>query len=120
MKRPVKNRDGFTLIEVMVALAILSGAVITLVASFNYHLGAADRSRQEVLSTVLGMEKIEETRLAGSSSGLEGDFGEAYPGFSWKLLEEDSGLKGVKRHELKVSNGKGAPLSLVYFSKEEE
>jgi len=113
------DSKGFTLIEVMVALAILSGAVFMLIGSFNFHLGASERSRAEVLSTVLGMEKIEEMRLAGGASGLEGGFGEAYPEFSWTLLEEDSGLKGVKRHELKVTNGKGAPLSLVYFSKEE-
>lgn len=118
MKSQAGDR-GFTLIEVIAALAILSGAVVMLLSSFNYHLGAAARSREEVLSTVLGMEKIEEMRLAGGGSSLEGGFGEAYPEFRWTLLEEDSGLKGVKRHELKVTNGKGAPLSLVYFSKEE-
>ncbi|OGP13453.1 MAG: hypothetical protein A2054_05365 [Deltaproteobacteria bacterium GWA2_55_10] len=119
MKNQARDK-GFTLIEVVAALAILSGAVVMLLSSFNYHLGAAARSRDEVLSTVLGMEKIEEMRLAGGKGGLEGDFGEAYPEFRWTLLEEDSGLKGVKRNEFKVTNGKGAPISLVYFSRDEE
>ncbi len=119
MKMPLNDRGGFTLIEVMVALAILTGSVAMLIGSFNFHLGTTARSREEVIATVLGMEKIEEARLSGGSVGLEGDFGEAYPEYSWTLLEEDSGLKGVKRLELKVTNGKGAPLSLVYFNKEE-
>lgn len=113
-KRTVKSQGGFTFIEVMVALAITAGVVTALVVSFNYHLGAAWRTRDDVVAAVLGAGKIEEIKLEGIKA-REGDFGDGFEGFSWTLLEEDSGLKGVKRIELKVMREKGAPVSFVSY-----
>ena len=103
----------------MVALAILSGAVVALLASFNYHLGVASGSRDEVLATALGLEKMEEIKLGGKAEALEGTFGKAYPEYRWSLVQEDTALKGIKRLELKVSREKGRPFFLVSYIKQE-
>lgn len=116
--RSLRGQGGFTFIEVMVALAITAGVVTTLVVSFNYHLGGAYRTRDDVIAAALGAEKLERVKLEGIT-GREGDFGEAFAGYSWKLVEEDSGLEGVKRIELKVSREKGSPISFVSYLKRE-
>lgn len=116
--RRADKQAGFTFIEVMVALAITAGVVTALVVSFNYHLGSAWRSRDDVVVSVLGAAKLEEIKLEGIRA-REGDFGEGFEGFSWTLLEEDSGLKGVKRLELKVNREKGAPVSFVSYLRSE-
>lgn len=111
------DKKGFTLLEVMIALAVLSGAVAILVTSFNYHLNVAARSSQDVVSTVIGLQKMEELKLEGRLSALEGGFGEGFPGYAWELASEDTELKGVKRLELKVSHD-GSILSLISFVRE--
>jgi len=98
----------------MVALAITAGVVTTLVVSFNYHLGGASYSRQEVIAASLGAEKLERIRLEGITA-REGDFGEGYEGYTWALVEEDTELKGVKRLELKVVREKGPVVSFVSY-----
>lgn len=98
----------------MVALAITAGVVVSLVVSFNYQLGAASRSREDVIIASLGAQKLERIKLEGIVS-REGDFGEGYEGYSWTLVEEDSELKGVKRLELKVVRKNGPPVSFVSY-----
>ncbi|WKZ33989.1 MAG: type II secretion system protein [Thermodesulfobacteriota bacterium] len=111
------DKRGFTLIEAMIALAVLSGAVAILVTSFNYHLNVAARSSREAVSVVLGLQKIEELKLEGRLSALEGGFGEGFAGYNWELVSEDTELKGVKRLELKVGH-EGSFFSLVSFVRE--
>lgn len=115
------DKKGFTLLEVMVALAVLSGAVAILVTSFNYHLSAAARSSQEVVSVVLGLQKMEELRLEGSLAAAALDSGggswEAFPGYTWELAGEDTELTGVMRVELKVGHD-GSFFSIISFVKE--
>lgn len=102
----------------MVALAITAGVVTALVVSFNFHLGGAYRSRDDVVAAALGAKKLEEIKLEGIVA-REGDFGEGFEGFSWTIIEEDTGLKGVKRLELKVIREKGSSVSFVSYLKRE-
>lgn len=112
------DKKGFTLIEVVVSLAILSGAVMMLLASFNYHLGVASQVREDVLTAVLATGKMQELRMEGYAAATEGTFGEPFTGYRWSIVKEDSGLEGVKRLELKVGHEKGRALSLVSFIQE--
>lgn len=109
----VKGQGGFTFMEVMVALAITAGVVTALVVSFNYHLGASSRTRDEVISSVLGAKKLEDIRIEGITE-REGVF-EGFEGLSWRLVEEDSGMEGVKRIELIVTGKEGQAISFVSF-----
>ena len=84
--------------------------------SFNYHLGGAALSREDVIVAALGAQKLERIKLEGIVE-REGDFGEGFEGFTWTLVEEDSELKGVKRLELKVGRKNGAPVSFVSYLK---
>jgi prepilin-type N-terminal cleavage/methylation domain-containing protein len=84
---------GFTLIEIMVALAILGTALFVLLEA---HYGAmrlfSDAKDQvevnNLLERALGVAETEV--VAGSTSG-NGDFGKRYPGFSYSYRADELG-----------------------------
>ena len=49
----------------MIALAIVSGVVTTVITSLNFHLSAVERNRDKVVATFLARQIYEETRLFG-------------------------------------------------------
>ncbi len=85
MKLPAPCRRGFTLLEVMVAMAILAIALTTLIGSQNQSLFVAGEADFSFQSSLLAQQKMNEI-LAAADVSLEtsGDFGEEYPGFFWK------------------------------------
>lgn len=103
---------GFTLLEIMVALAILSGVVITILTSLNYHLKAVDRIKAITTATLLAKEKVEEISLQGIPKVVEGDLS---GGFQWRLSTEDTILPGVKKIYLTVSWGKDGKVLIETY-----
>lgn len=114
MKKAIPEAGGFTLIEVMAALAILSGVIVTALASVNYHLDASVRARDIVTATVLGRYKAEETRLMGGEAETEGDFGPAFDGFRWKIGKTTDETTGLLRYEIE-SIGPGGSVAFVMY-----
>ncbi|MBI3814709.1 MAG: prepilin-type N-terminal cleavage/methylation domain-containing protein [Nitrospinae bacterium] len=118
---------GFTLLEVMIALAITAGVVITALTSLNYHLTLIEDNKNIIIASILGMEKMEEFGLykgaeklvpAGSKQGMEGDFGKGFPQFSYLINIEDTEFKELKQISLKVSWGKDREVSYVTYKLE--
>jgi len=78
-------RAGFTLLEVLVALAILSTALFVLLDLHHATLLLFDSSRQETLERQLMRQALgmaESDLMAGNSSG-SGDFGKRYPEYKY-------------------------------------
>lgn len=115
ISKAVYNEDGFTLLEVMIALSIVAGAVVTLLAAVNYHLGVAARSKDTVAGVILGREKTEEIRLTGTPKSEDGAFSAPFEAFRWRLEKKDEEF-GLTRMELKVA-WKGSGVSFVSYSK---
>ena len=51
---------GFTLLEIMIALAIMAGVLLTVISSFNYHLSLAARDREETIAALLARAKLDD------------------------------------------------------------
>lgn len=93
MNRRIDSRfgtDGFTLIEVVAALAVFGVALFILLeahfASLNLFIDIEDQAMMDVFVTrALGIAEYE--ILAGSESG-EGDFGETYEGYAYSFIAE--------------------------------
>lgn len=78
---------GFTLLEVMVALAIMAGVILTVISSLNYHLSLTARSNEETVALLLARSKLEELELLDSKAldqPKEGTFAPERPNYSWK------------------------------------
>lgn len=87
---------GFTLLEVMVALAILAGVILTVITSYNYHLGVVVRDRQETEAILLARARLDEPDfLKGEQTA--GTFAPRHPDVTWKVEKASAGIPGVDR-----------------------
>ncbi len=112
----VRKGDGFTLLEVMIGLAILAGVIMVVVGSLNYHIHVADHNRTVVLSSILGRSMAEEMRLKGIPSTREGDFGDDFSRFTWNVhTSVDENLGGIERVELIVT-GDREEVDFVFYT----
>ena len=85
-----KKIAGFTLIEVLIAMMILAGALIALSASWSGSIMAYRKGRQINVITRLLQKQATEMELRFKHESIitdqefEGDFGRDYPNLSWK------------------------------------
>lgn len=103
MKSSKYGSRGFTLVEVMVALAIAAGALILLLSANQASLQRSVRSRHEALLQRLCESKFDECRC-GAETRKSGAFDEL-PGWTWRFDEEKKDLEdleGLQRLIFKV------------------
>lgn len=107
---------GFTLLEVVIALAIMAGVILTVISSFNYHLSVVNRDREETIAVLLARTKLEDPTFKMNEAG-KGTFAPDWPDISWETainpMEE---FPGVNRETLTVSwNKEQRKLSFVKY-----
>ncbi|MBI5232995.1 MAG: prepilin-type N-terminal cleavage/methylation domain-containing protein [Deltaproteobacteria bacterium] len=112
----LKGSPGFTFLEVMIALAILSGVVVTIIVVLNQHLSRVGDTKDIVIATVLGREKLEDIRLTGMPEATEGDFGPGFEGYTWKIETRDTDIEDIKKARVTVS-WSGREVSLLTYVK---
>ena len=61
-KREKKKEEGFTLIEVLITMMILSGVMTALLSCFIYGLNIISRMKQTALATQIIQEQLEDIR----------------------------------------------------------
>ena len=111
----LKSHDGFTLLEIMVAVAVLSGLIITIIISLNYHLSIVDMDKDATIATLLAREKMEEIKIQGIPDRHEGDFAPRFQGFHWRYDTEEVPIKGIQKIYLTVSWAKGEKVSMETY-----
>ncbi|GBE11787.1 hypothetical protein BMS3Bbin14_00180 [bacterium BMS3Bbin14] len=93
---------GFTFLEVMVAVAIIAIALVTLIGSQSQSVSIAGEARFDIMASLLAQQKLTEIE-AGNFDALfsdGGDFGQQYPDYRWhtevqSLGEDETGLSGT-------------------------
>ena len=86
-KGDAKNsKKGFTLIEVMISLSILSIALVVLLGLRNQGITLAARSRYIIEATLLARQKVTEVSAEGfpELGEKKGDFGTDFPQYTWR------------------------------------
>jgi len=107
-----KNADGFTLLEVMVALAIIAFAVVTYVHSQNTSVALLNESSNVTVATLLAdgrMVLLEGSNISGAVE-REGAFDDAeYTSFRWKERVVATPLPNILEAHVEVSwdDGRG-------------
>lgn len=81
-----RKNPGFTLLEVMVAVALLSFALVSLLGSVNRNIELTTRSNNTEIAAELAQNIISRIEVEGISNVTEdqGIF-EEHPGFEWNL-----------------------------------
>ncbi|HOD81788.1 MAG: hypothetical protein BWX88_03057 [Planctomycetes bacterium ADurb.Bin126] len=85
------SRDGFTFIEILATIALLTIVLPSVMTGISLGLGACDLARQEAQAASLAHDKLMEI-LADSQNqqaDLSGDFGETWPAYRWMAQSSD-------------------------------
>jgi general secretion pathway protein I len=100
----VRDRErGFTLLEIMISLAIIGGLLVTLIYTLNYHLGIAARHETLTVATMLAKNKVLEVEKGRAKSA--GDFPEPYTGYSYTTEVSDTAFPGISKITVTVTKG---------------
>ncbi len=108
--------SGFTLLEVMVAVAIIAISFVSLLGSQSQSISIATISRFETTASMLARKKLAEigSSTVADLSGSAGDFADDFSDYHWQtevsdLTEEETGITGaedmLKVVDLTVSRG---------------
>jgi len=84
------STGGFTLLEVVVALAIVSAALVSLLSLGNRSVAVHDRLRHITQATLLAQQKMAETEVSSRQGRLErtvqsGVFTAPFADYRWRL-----------------------------------
>jgi len=88
---PRPSEEGFTLLEVMAAVVILSVALLALLQANNQSILLKGRAQNVTTSTLLAREKLSEIMLDPDAleESQNGDFGDGFPNWHWEVTTED-------------------------------
>jgi general secretion pathway protein I len=83
------NKRGFTLLEVMIAVSIMAIALVALFGSQSRSLSHATEAHFNIVAPMLAAGKLAELKGVNAfMANDDGDFGEEFPGYSWKIATE--------------------------------
>lgn len=90
---------GFTLLEVMIALAVISIGLMALLGSQSQGLSLANETRFNTTASLLAQAQMAEVeaRALRDLTSDSGDFGEDFPDYVWRFVVEDVVLEGAER-----------------------
>ena len=107
---------GFTLLEVMIALAIAAGVLLTVISSLNHHLSIVGQDAEETSAALLGRAKLDDPDFSKTTEN-KGDFAPDHPALKWEREITPTELPGLNRIRLTVIwNDDKKRLSLVQFA----
>jgi general secretion pathway protein I len=101
-----KYIKGFTLMEVMLAMAILAIALVSVYQSQSQSISMATESRFMTTAALLAQSKMAEVETGSifDTSSKDGDFGTDYPEYTWHLEVGDTQIPKFKKIEITVKN----------------
>ena len=107
---------GFTLLEVMIALAITAGVLLTVISSLNHHLSIVGQDADETSAVLLGRAKLSDPDFAKQAEN-KGTFAPEHPGLKWERETVPTDLPGYNRISLTVRwNDDRKKLILVKYA----
>lgn len=98
LKRP---ECGFSLLEALVALAIISGALVTIIYTVNYHLSLISRHETITVATILGREKLFNITSLNQVD-KKGSFEPLFKDYAYDIEIIDSPLSEIKLVKLNI------------------
>lgn len=86
-----KKSSGFTLLEVMIAMAIIAITLVVVFGSQSQSLSLANEAKFNTIAAFLAQSKMAEIEISNPEDLISdsGDFGEDFPGYIWQLSVGD-------------------------------
>ena len=107
---------GFTLLEVMIALAITAGVLLTVISSLNHHLSIVADDAEETTAVLLGRAKLEDPDFVKQTDN-KGSFAPDHPEHKWEREITKTEIPQLNQIRLKVSwNDDKKSVSLVQYA----
>ena len=115
------TRSGFTLLEVMIALAIVGIALVTLLSLGNRSIGVNTRLQKITQATLLAQERMNRIETDFAQGALlfaeeEGEFEKPFAEYRWSVGFDDTPIPQVRMVTVKVLWGDEAKNELVELS----
>ena len=87
----LRTKTGFTLLEVLVALAIMAVVLAAVYRMHSQTLSMTTANRFYTIAPMLAQGKMAQLEATSTEiiSGDSGDFGEKFPGYSWNITSSD-------------------------------
>jgi prepilin-type N-terminal cleavage/methylation domain-containing protein len=81
-----RHRFGFTLVEVLVTVSVISIVIPVIMQGISIATGLASVTRQRAEVVSLAQSKLEELVISGDwqTGDLSGDFSPQYPNYQWQ------------------------------------
>ena len=86
-----QTASGFTLLEVMVAMAIMAIVLVSVYRMHSQTLTMNTAARFYTQAPMLAQSKLAQLEVAseGTIVGDSGDFGDKFPGYSWRISTDE-------------------------------
>jgi len=116
----MRKKDGFTLLEVMVAMAILATIMVALLQNHAFSITLSERARNQTIAAQLARLKMTDIEMLGypPMEDDEGDFGDLFPGFTWRIEVDDSFFPDTREVHLIILWQEGPypqEMDVMYF-----
>ncbi|MBI5554405.1 MAG: hypothetical protein HY920_00945 [Elusimicrobia bacterium] len=96
------NQDGFMLLEILLALAILSLGLVVLIQAMSAALRTTSHSLKVIKAKTLAESKLAQIQPGSYAYGpSRGDFGDSDPDFTWEI-EARPAFEHVDKISLKI------------------
>ncbi len=93
--------EGFTLIEVLVSVVILSTGIVLVLSAFETSLVALSEARDALRASALIEMRLAEIRskaaIGGDVSSSSGSFDSPYQAYMWRVVRESTGISHADR-----------------------
>ncbi len=93
------NCSGLTLLEVLISLAILSGVIVTVIGSLNYHLSLLSYDTDLVTAAIVGRARAEMNAITGLPKSRSGEGEDGLERFKWRVETSGAEVPGLVRVE---------------------
>jgi len=99
-----RPKNGFTLLEIMAALAIMATALVALLGTHLKSLDLAYKHKEQTLAAMLARQKLEETLTVpfDELSSDSGDFAPTHPDIGWETEVSDADIDNLKKLKITV------------------
>jgi len=101
------HNQGFTLIEVLVALAIVAIALSTIIAITSQDIMRVDSMQKRMFANWIAQNKLAENRLNNIKNSVgtkDGSIIYAGSEWTWEIVTSKSGIENLLRMDVSVSN----------------